>query len=85
MIKSIIDQSVFYNYYQKYLKKIIYEQLYEYLKKIFNLYFESVTDSLELFNWYLQSSISYDKVQNIVKTFSNNLSIIKIKQKIKLD
>ena len=34
MIKPIIDQSVFYHYYQKHLKKIIYDQLYEYLENL---------------------------------------------------
>ena len=52
--------------------------------KIFNSYFESITDSLELFDWPLESNISNGKVQNIVKNFPNHLSIIKIKQKIKL-
>ena len=28
----MIDQSVFYHYYRKYLKKIIYDQLYEYME-----------------------------------------------------
>ena len=27
-----IDQSVFYHYYRKYLKKIVYDQLYEYME-----------------------------------------------------
>ena len=55
------------------------------IAKTFNLYFESVTDSLELFDWPLQSNISYDKVQNIVKSFFNYSSIIKIKHKYKLN
>ena len=52
--------------------------------KSFNSHFESVTDSLELFDWPLQSNISYDKVQNIVKNFYNHPSI-KIKHKFKLN
>ena len=32
VIKPIIDQSIIDHYYQNYLKKIIYEQLYEYLE-----------------------------------------------------
>ena len=55
------------------------------IAKTFNSYFESVTDSLELFDWPLQSNISYDKVQNIIKSFSNHPSIIKIKHKFKLN
>ena len=54
------------------------------IAKTFNSYFESVTDSLELFDWPLQSNISYDKMQNI-KSFSNHPSIIKINLKFKLD
>ena len=52
--------------------------------KTFNSYFKSVTDSLELFDWPLKSKVSYDKVQNIIKRFSNHPSIIKIKHKFKL-
>ena len=51
----------------------------------FNSYFKSVTDSLELFDWPLQSNVSCDKVQNIIKRFSNHPSIIKIKHKFKLN
>ena len=53
------------------------------IAKSFNSYFESVTDSLELFDWLLQSNISYGKVQNIVESFSNHPSIIEINQKFK--
>ena len=42
------------------------------IAKAFNSYLEAVTDSLELFDWSLQSNISYGKVQNIIKTFSNH-------------
>ena len=51
----------------------------------FNSHFESILYPLELFDWSLQSNISDDKVQNIVKKFSNHPSIIKIKQKVKLN
>ena len=54
-------------------------------QKTFNSYFESVTDSLKLFDWRLQSNISYDKVQNIIKSFSNHPSIIKMKYILKLN
>ena len=53
------------------------------IAKTFNTYFASVTDSLELFDWPLQSNMSYDKVQNIKSFF--NPSIIKIKHKFKLN
>ena len=51
----------------------------------FNSYLESVTDSLELYDWPLQVNISYDKVNNIIKRFSNHPNIIKIKHKLKLN
>ena len=54
------------------------------ITKTFNSYFKSVTDSLELFDWPLQSNVSCDKMQNIIKRFSNHPSIIKIKHKFKL-
>ena len=47
------------------------------IAKTFNSYFKSVTDSLELFDWPLQSNVSCDKVQNIINRFSNHRSIIK--------
>ena len=53
------------------------------IAKTFNSYFESVTDSLELFDRPLQPYVSCDKVQNIIKSFSNHPSIIKIKHKFK--
>ena len=53
--------------------------------KTFNSYFVSVTDSLELFDWPLQSNVSCDKVQNIIKSFSNYPSITRIKHKFKLN
>ena len=52
------------------------------IAKTFNSYFESVTDSLELFDWPLQLNFSYDKVQNIITSFSNHPSIIEIKHKL---
>ena len=44
-----------------------------------------VTDSLELFDWPLKLNFSYDKVQNIITSFSNHPSIIKIKHKFKFN
>ena len=32
MVKPIIDQLVFFHYYRKYLKKLIHDQLYEYME-----------------------------------------------------
>ena len=55
------------------------------IAKTFNSYFESVTDYLELFDWPLQSNFSCNKVQNIIKSFSNHRSIIKVKKKFKLN
>ena len=53
------------------------------MAKTFNSYFELITDSLQLFDWTSQLNTSDDKVQDIVKNFSNHPSIIKIKQKLK--
>ena len=55
------------------------------IAKSFNSYFESVTDSLQLFDRPLQSNISCDKVQNIIKRFSNYPNIIRIKHTFKLN
>ena len=55
------------------------------IAKTFNSYFESVTDSLELFDWPLQLNFSYDKVQNIISSFSNHPSTIRIKHKFKFN
>ena len=55
------------------------------IAKTFNSYFESVTISLELFDRPFQSNIFYGKVQNIIKSFSNHPSIIKINHKFKLN
>ena len=55
------------------------------IAQIFNSHFESVTDSLELFDWPFRSKISFDKVQNVIKSFSNHPSIIKIHFKFKLN
>ena len=53
------------------------------IAKTFNPYFRSVTYSLELFDWSLQSNVSCDKVQIIIKRFYNHPSIIKIKHNFK--
>ena len=50
-----------------------------------NMKIAKIVHSLELFDWQLQSNISYDKVQSIIKRFSNHPSIIKIKYKFKLN
>ena len=55
------------------------------IAKTFNTYFESVTDSLELFDWPLQPNVFCDEVQNIIESFSHHFSIIKIKHKLKLN
>ena len=55
------------------------------IAETFDSYFKSVTDSLELFDSPLQSNVSFDKVQNIIKRFSNHPSNIKIKHKFKLN
>ena len=51
------------------------------IAKTFNTYFESVTDSLNLFEWVSESVNSNDKTEQITAKFSKHPSIIKIKQK----
>ena len=53
--------------------------------KPFNSYFESISDSVELFDWSLLSNISDGKEQKIVKIFFYHPSIIKINRKSKLN
>ena len=63
---------------RKLLMKVLKMQMY------LNSYFESVTESLDLFNWapepYNQTK---DSVERIIKRFSHQCSIIKINQNIK--
>ena len=52
---------------------------------VFNSYFESVTESLNLFNWAAEPyNQAKDSVERIVQRFSHQPSIIKIKQNIKI-
>ena len=53
--------------------------------KTFNTYFESVTDSLNLFEWIGESVNSNDKIEQILFKFSKHPSILKIKQKVKIN
>ena len=48
------------------------------IAKTFNSYFKSVTDSLELFDWPLQSNVFCEKVQN--DCLSHDLLIAKLKE-----
>ena len=48
---------------------------------VFNSYFDSVTDSLDLFSWSTQTdNKNTDALQNILKRFHNHPRLIKIKQ-----
>ena len=48
---------------------------------VLNSYFDSVTDSLDLFSWSTQTdNENTDALQNILKRFHNHPSLIKIKQ-----
>ena len=48
---------------------------------VLNSYFDSVTDSLDLFSWSAQTdNKKTDALQNILKRFHNHPSLIKIKQ-----
>ena len=55
------------------------------IAKTLDSYFKSVTDSFELFDRPLQSNFPCNKVQNIIKSFSNHHSINKIKHKFNLN
>ena len=55
------------------------------IAKTFNTYFESVADSLNLFQWIGESVNSNDKIEQILFKFSKHPSILKIKQKIKIN
>ena len=48
---------------------------------VLNSYFDSVTDSLDLYSWSTQTDNgSIDALQNILKRFYNHPSLIKVKQ-----
>ena len=48
---------------------------------ILNSYFNSVIDSLDLFSWFSQTdNKNIDALQNILESFHNHPSLIKIKQ-----
>ena len=55
------------------------------IAKTFNTYFESVTDSLNLFEWIGESINSNDKIEKILFKFSKHPSTLKIKQKVKIN
>ena len=51
---------------------------------VLNSYFDSVTDSLDLFSWSTQTdSKNTDEPQNILIRFHNHSSLIKLKQLVK--
>ena len=54
-------------------------------KITFNRYFESVTDSLNLFEWSGESVNSNDKIEQITIKYSKHPSILKIKKKAKIN
>ena len=53
------------------------------IAKTFNSFFETVTDSLNLFSWPSKVNVCDDKVQGIIHNFSNHPSILKIKKVVK--
>ena len=62
------------------------------IAKTFNSFFETVTDSLDIFSWSSKVNICDDKVQEIMLNFSNYLtifqttfSILKIKETFELN
>ena len=55
------------------------------ISKTCNSFFETVTDSLNLFSWPSKVSVSEDKVQGIILSFSNKPSILIIKVNFELN
>ena len=55
------------------------------IAKTFNTYFKSVTNSLSFFEWIGASVNSNDKIEQIIAKFSKHPSILKIKQKVKIN
>ena len=55
------------------------------IAKTFNSFFETVTDSLNLFSWSSKVNVCDDKVQGIIHNFSNHPCILKIKEKVQLN
>ena len=55
------------------------------IAKTFNTYFESVTDSLNIFEWIGESVNGNDKIEQIIVKFSKHPSILKIKQKVSIN
>ena len=55
------------------------------IAKTFNSFFETVTDSLNLFSWSSKVKVWDDKVQEIILNFSSQPSILKTKGKFQLN
>ena len=55
------------------------------IAKNFNTYFDSVTDSMNLFEWIGESVNSNDRIEQILLKFSKHPSILKITQKVKIN
>ena len=55
------------------------------IAKTFNSFFETVTDSLNLFSWSLKVKVCDNKFQGIILNFSNHTSILKIKENFQLN
>ena len=53
--------------------------------KTFNLFFETVTDSLDLFSWSSKINVRDNKVQGIILNFSNHPITLIIKEKLQLN
>ena len=53
------------------------------IAKTFNTCFESITDSLNLFEWIGESVNSNDKIEQIIAKYSKHPSILKLSKKSK--
>ena len=83
-MQNILLKQTFTWWFQNYLTendRIVSEN--NKIAKTFNTYFESVTDSLNLFEWIGDLFNSNDKIEQIIAKFVKHPSILKIKLKSK--
>ena len=85
-MQNILLKQTFTWWFQNYLTendRIVSEN--NTIAKAFNTYFESVTDSLNLFEWIGDLFNSNDKIEQIIAKFVKHPSILEIEQKVKIN
>ena len=85
-MQNILLKQTFTWWFQNYLTendRVVSEN--NKIAKTFNTYFESVTDSLNLFEWIGDLFNSNDKIEQIIAKFVKHPSILEIKQKVKIN